>query len=148
MGATKTLINWMGDKYEKKLDDELARVYARESAGVAAQARTNAPGGDSGELAASIDWDMIRTKSGPRAWIGPKAGSPAADYAARVEFGFNYLSGKLRSDALDRVPIQEPQPYLSPALNASRPEIMRAIRKAGERTARSRFTKGVFSVVG
>lgn len=147
-GLTKVAIKWFGDEAEKAVMDNLERAYHDAARKMTAEVRANAPRGDTGALAASITWAADRKKTRIRAYVGAVQGSQAIPYIFRQEFGFNWTSKKLREDTLERIPFQEPKYFLSSVIRANRGDIMRMIRQAGERVNRTRFFKGVTSIVG
>lgn len=147
-GTTKVLFRWFGDEAEKVVLDQLERAYHDAARKMTAEVRANAPKGETGALASSITWAADRKKTRVRAYVGAVQGSPAIPYIFRQEFGFNWVSKKLREDTLERIPQQEPKYFLSSVIRANRGDIMKMLREAGERMKRVRFTKGVTSIIG
>lgn len=148
MGLTKVAVITYFDQMEDELFKRLGDVYRKEATKALAMAKSLAPTGDTGNLKGELQMGYNATFPRVQAWVGIPVGSDSLPYARRVEFGFNWQSNKIREDSMGRVPMQEPKPFLMPSINASRGDIMRAIRRAGEETARIRYSKAVTRVLG
>ena len=132
----KGALIWGWDSIRNQLLTELEQTYKREAAKIASKASSDAPGSIGGD----ISWEVVRDDRTGRVkgYVGLRQGAGSAAYARRIEFGFNWTSNKLRDDSLGRTPIQEPNSFLRSNLQASRGEIMRAIRVVGTKISKAR----------